>query len=154
MDRYLGQQPQPVCTAVNDPPVDDATAAYILETRRSFEDLRQVAAQLAGLLVLAASGSKSAGPHHPMLESAAQLYREALARICPARVTPQALKHHRYLLEAAGSLAIALEAARRSPAIDPVLAPLRAAYARLADAARELPGFRMVAFEQGCCGRK
>ena len=35
--------------------VDDATVVYILETRRYFEDLRQVASQLAGLLVLAAA---------------------------------------------------------------------------------------------------
>jgi hypothetical protein len=153
MDRYFRQHSESVCAAVNEPPVDDATAAYILETRRSFEDLRQVAAQLAGLLVLSAAGSKSAGPDHPIFHSAGQLYRESLDQLRRTRVTPRARKHHRHLLEAAGALAIALEAASRSVAIDPVLAPLRSAYAHLADAARELPGFAMVALEQGCCGR-
>ena len=42
--------------------VDDATAAYIVENQKCFEDLKQVAAQLAGLLVLAAAGSKEARP--------------------------------------------------------------------------------------------
>ena len=57
--------------------VDDATAAYIVENRKCFEDLKQVASQLAGLLVLAAAGSKEAVPDHPMLGAARELYREA-----------------------------------------------------------------------------
>ncbi len=47
--------------------VDDATATYIVENQRCFEDFKQVASQLAGLLVLAAAGSKEATPDHPML---------------------------------------------------------------------------------------
>jgi len=133
--------------------IDDATTAYILETRKPFEDLRQVSAQLAGLLVLAAAGSKSAGPHHPMLESAEELYREAAEGIRSARVPARARRHHGYLLAAAAALRQSLTAAHRSPEIDPVLTPLRAAYADLEGAAGELPGFEMVAFAQGCCGR-
>ena len=52
--------------------IDEATATYILENQRCFEDLKQVASQLAGLLVLAASGSKEAVPDHPMLDAAGQ----------------------------------------------------------------------------------
>ena len=33
----------------------------------------------------------------------------------------------------------------------PILPPLRAAYDALADGSQTLPGFEMVAFEQGCC---
>jgi len=134
--------------------VDDATAAYILETRRPFEDLRQVAGQLAGLLVLAAAGSKNAGPHHPLLDAAGLLYREAIDGIHQARVTNRARRHHHHLLQAAATLGAALAAAKRSPQIDPVLTPLRSAYDQLLQASQELPGFAMVAFEQGCCGRK
>ena len=47
----------PVAKAHSD--VDDETVTYILATRKHFEDLRQVAAQLAGLLVLAAVGALS-----------------------------------------------------------------------------------------------
>jgi hypothetical protein len=165
MDRYFGQHNEPVCAAVGEATafpdgrgsathaVDEATTRYILETRKAFEDLRQVAAQLAGLLVLAAAGSKSAGPHHPMLESAKQLFEEGHDAIRRARVPKRAQRHHDSLLRAAGALQAALLAAYRSPEIDPVLLPLREAYAQLQHASNELPGFPMVAFEQGCCGR-
>jgi len=113
-----------------------------------------VAAQLAGLLVLNAAGSKSAGPYHPMLEAAEQLYRETVENIQHARATDRARQHHQHLLQAAALLEAALAAAHRCLEIDPVLIPLRAAYAQLQSASNELPGFEMVAFEQGCCGRK
>jgi len=131
--------------------LDDATAAYILETRRCFEDLRQVAAQLAGLLVLEAAGAQSALPEHPMLAAAEQLYADAVEGVRRARVTDGARRHHDHLLQAALALREALSAAHRSLAIDPILVPLRVAYARLQKAGAELPGFPMVAFEQGCC---
>jgi hypothetical protein len=149
MDRYLGQHPQPLRAAV-----DDEAAAYILETRRGFEDFRQVAAQLAGLLVLAASGSQSAGPHHPILTSAAELYRNALETLHRARVPLSAHMHHESLLHAAAALGRAIQGAQSGLAIDPVLIPLRAAYGHLQLASNALPGFPMVAFDQGCCARK
>jgi hypothetical protein len=180
MDRYFGEQPQSLRDAVEHVgqafgpaaafsggapggspaagrkacPTDDATTAYILETRKAFEDLRQVAAQLAGLLVLNAAGSKSAGPHHPMLASADRLYQETIESIQRARVADRALRHHTYLLQASAALRTALFAAHSGLEIDPILTPLRAAYAHLQRASNELPGFEMVAFDQGCCGRK
>jgi hypothetical protein len=36
--------------------------------------------------------------------------------------------------------------------LDPILTPLRAGYTHLQHAANALPGFEMVAFDQGCCG--
>jgi len=134
--------------------LDDATVAYILEARKHFEDLRHVSAQVAGLLVLAAAGSKSAGPYHPMLESAELLFQEAAEAIQCLRATPRARRHHYHLRQAAAALEQALSAAHRSPEIDPVLMPLRAAYAQLERVSNELPGFEMVAFEQGCCGKR
>src|SRR5436190_8174674 len=52
------------CRAMSDV-IDDRTASYVIEVHPHFEDLRHAAAQLAGVLVLAASGSKEASPHHP-----------------------------------------------------------------------------------------
>lgn len=132
-------------------PLDDPTVAYILETRRAFEDLRQVAAQLAGLLVLEAAGAKSGGPEHPMLEAAGRRHAEAVEAIHGVRVTIPARRHHEFLVAAAEAIGRALEAANHGIEIDPVLKPLRSAYAHLQDASRELPGFEMVSFEQGCC---
>jgi hypothetical protein len=126
----------------------------VLATRRPFEDLRQVAAQLAGLLVLAAAGSQSAGPHHPMLTSAAQLHSEAVDALHHASVPPQARKHHGHLIDAAAALHTALVAAQTGIAIDPVLVPLRAAYDDLQLASTSLPGFPMVTFDLACCAMK
>jgi len=132
--------------------VDGETAAYILHTRRPFEDLRQAAAQIAGILVLNASGANTASPDHPLLRTAAELHRGALEEVHHAKPTPRASRHHRCLLDAGSALAEALAAARQNPEIDPVLVPLRRAYTHLQNGAKTLPGFEMVSFEQGCCG--
>jgi hypothetical protein len=138
--------------------VDDATVAYILENRKHFEDLRQVASQLAGLLVLAAAGSKDALPDHPMLEAGEQLYQGAADGLRRATVPLRARRHHEHLLQATASLGDALAEASRcfrprggGLEIDPILHPLRAGYAELERAAATLPGFELVAFERGCC---
>jgi hypothetical protein len=134
--------------------IDDATAAYILETRKCFEDLRQVTAQIAGVLVLAAAGGNSATPDHPMLQAAAELHRAAFDQLRGVRPTGPACGHHLCLTQAAqalsSALAIALSGGRRME-LAPVLLPVRAAYAHLQRAADTLPGFEMVEFGQGCC---
>src|SRR5579862_3842541 len=132
-------------------PVDGETAVYILETRAQFEDLRQAAAQLAGWLVLSAAGAKTASPDHASLGSACDLQQNALEQVRRARPSERAKVHHHYLIEAAAGLGAALAAARKNLETEAVLIPLRAAYADLQRAAGTLPGFEMVAFEQGCC---
>ena len=131
--------------------IDAETAAYIFQTQRAFEDLRQVASQIAGLLVLNASGAKTATPDHPLLRSAADLHCGAIDAVRMSQPTPRARRHHMYLLEAGAFLDTALNAARAGGQIDPVLVPLRRAYERLQKGAAVLPGFEMVAFSQGCC---
>jgi hypothetical protein len=125
--------------------VDDQTAAYIIVTQKYFEDLKQVAGQLAGLLVLDAAGSKDAGPDHPMLLSAEQLYKQAANGLRGVSVSARARIHHDHLLNALAQLGEAL-----SNAGDP-LVQLQAAYAELRSASRTLPGFQMISFERGCC---
>jgi hypothetical protein len=138
-------------------PPDDLTVAYIVESQPLFEDLRQVAAQVAGLLVLAATGSREAAPDHPMLGAAEVLFKETLERVERTRATEHARPHRDSLRQAAQALGEALPAVRTLLAapnganFDPVLIPLRDGYSHLQRASRVLPGFRMVAFEQGCC---
>src|ERR1700727_1657774 len=91
--------------------VDDATATYILENHTCFEDLQQVASQLAGLLVLAAAGSKEASPDHPALLRARELYREATEEMQRGQPTERARKHHEHLTKAAGMIGAALRQA-------------------------------------------
>jgi len=137
--------------------LDDRTVAYVVESQPLFEDLRQVAAQVAGLLVLAATGSREASPEHPMLAAADGLFAQTVDGLARIKAGDQVRPHLDSLRQAAVSLRTALTAARallaapRAGDFDVVLVPLRAGYRHLEQATRALPGFRMVAFEQGCC---
>ena len=122
--------------------IDDQTTAYILAVQVYFEDLKQVAAQLAGLLVLEAAG---AAPDHPMLASAGQAYKNAADGLKSVRATTRTRAHHGHLLAAAAKLNEALLARGDT------LRLLEGAYAELRAASRTLPGFRMISFERGCC---
>jgi hypothetical protein len=138
------------------PVLDDSTVAYVLATRPHFNNLRDAAAQLAGLLVLAASGARSAGPGHPMLRSAETLFQESSDGIRRTRSTGRARLQHQHLLRAVESIGGALAAARDGPGrahLDAVLTPLTAGYTHLQRASNALPGFEIVSFERACCGR-
>jgi hypothetical protein len=132
--------------------VDDATAVYILENQKCFEDLKQVASQLAGLLVLRAAGSKEAVPDHPMLGTAGELFREASDALRRSFPTPRARRHHEHLALAVASIGMALKEAGGALNVDRTLVPLRAGYAELEKAADALPGFEKVAYDRACCG--
>ena len=122
--------------------IDDQTVEYILAAQIWFEDLKQVAAQLAGLLVLSAAG---AAEDHPMRPSAERVYQNALDGLRSARVPGRARRHHDHLLAASGKLGDALGTKG-----DPLVF-LEGAYAELRSASRSLPGFQMISFEHGCC---
>jgi hypothetical protein len=128
--------------------VDDQTAIYVLATRNAFEDLRQVVSQLAGLLVLAAA--KGTGDS-PSLEPTSRLLRQAEDALSNSPFTDRAAPHHAQLVRASAHLKIALQRAGVRIDVDEILPPLRAGYDALQAASRTLPGFEMVAFEQGCC---
>ncbi len=130
--------------------IDDATAVYIVENQKCFEDLKQVASQLAGLLVLEAAGSKEATPDHPMLGTARELFREAEDALRRARPTERARRHHQHLARAAKLIGAALQEPWDGADI---LIPLRAGYTELERAADALPGFEKVSYERGCCAR-
>jgi hypothetical protein len=122
--------------------IDDQIVAYTLIAQTYFEDLRQVAAQLAGQLVLDAAGAL---PDHPMRRSAEQVYRQAVDGLRSVRVPVRARVHYDHLLTAATKLNEALHGSG-----DPLI-PLESAYAELRSASRALPGFQMISFERGCC---
>jgi hypothetical protein len=133
--------------------VDDATAAYILETQKCFEDLKQVASQMAGLLVLAAAGSKEALPDHPILGAARELFCEASDALRRAFPTPRARRHYEHLARAASGIGMALKEAGGVLNVDRILIPLRAGYTELERAADALPGFEKIAYDRACCSR-
>jgi hypothetical protein len=133
--------------------VDDATALYVQRVHRHFEDLKQIAGQLAGLLVLAAAGGETASPDHPLLRAALDLYHQSAEGLRRVPCPPLAREHRGHMLGAAAHLGDALAAARSSlPGdIDPVFSAVKAAYADLGRAAASLPGFHIVSFERACC---
>jgi hypothetical protein len=126
--------------------IDDRTAAYIRATHPAFEDLRQVAAQLAGLLVLREAGARTAEADRRAVEA---VFRRAADCVLSASATERARKHHRHLCRSIDALDRALALAQSS-AGDPLEA-LREAYQQLQSASRTLPGFEMIHFAQGCC---
>jgi hypothetical protein len=128
--------------------IDDQTAIYILATRKAFDDLRQAISQLAGALVLASAKAKSESSN---LESTSTLHQQAVEILRDASISARAAVHHAHLLQAAHQLEIALQKSARPLNVDAVLPPLRSAYESLQKASQTLPGFEMVAFEQGCC---
>jgi hypothetical protein len=134
--------------------IDEATAAYIVENQKCFEDLKQVGSQLAGLLVLAAAGSKEAVPDHPMLALAAELYRDAGDALRRSRPTERARLHYHHLELAATAIGLALRETERNFSVnmDRILTPLRLGYSELERAADALPGFEKVSYERACCG--
>ena len=121
---------------------DDSTTAYVIATQPYFEDLKQVAAQLAGLLVLEGAG---AAADHPMLLSAQAVWRNAVDGLRSTRVPECARVHHGHLIAAARNLSAALQGTGDK------LIPLERSYAELRAASHALPGFPMISFEQGCC---
>ena len=139
--------------------LDERTVRYVLETRPHFEELRQAVGQVAGMLVLAAAGANSVTQDHPLFATARDALTRATDGIRWMRASAGAAHHHRHLLGAAEALGFALKRAKEDmhlhgverERIDPVLEPLQVAYRHLAWAAKALPGFEIVSFDQACC---
>ncbi len=150
--------PDPVLPAVNPDALDDATFAYITAVQLPFEQLRQAAGQIAGVLVLAVT-TKQGTAGHPMLDLADTARQAAADAVLGRQPPPRGAHHHRHLVLAVRAIAAAIDAARLNrrgsddTGTDAVLTPLRAGYQELQWAAAVLPGFETVAFSQGCCAR-
>jgi hypothetical protein len=145
--------------AAPDGTLDDRTVRYVLETRPHFEALRQAVGQVAGMLVLAAAGAKTVTQDHPLFANARETLERAGDGIRAARASRRAAHHHRHLVAATDALGLALRQAQEDmhlhglerERIDPVLRQLQTAYRHLAWAAKALPGFELLSFDQACC---
>ncbi|GAB0117747.1 hypothetical protein [Acidisoma sp. 7E03] len=136
--------------------LDERTLFYIEQARPVFDRIGRVSAQLSGLLILAATGARSA-QGHPMFALIAE-GREALAAaMAILRPPPSAAHHHHHLRRAAVAVARAVDLAeqrlhRRDDALlDRLTAALRAANQELHWATNALPGFAVVDLRQACC---
>jgi hypothetical protein len=139
--------------------IDERTVAYVLAVRPYFEDLRQAISQIAGMLVLAASGAKSVTQDHAMFSAAREAHRRALDGVRSTRPTTRALHHHKHLLGAVCDLGMALARSAEhlhAASVDKqrsemVFDPLKSAFHNLNWAARSLPGCEILSFDQACC---
>ncbi len=139
--------------------LDDRTIRYVLETRPHFEDLRHAVGQVAGMLVLAAAGSKTVTQDHPLFATARATLERVSEGIGAAHPSARAVHHHRHLIAAVGGLGLALKRAQEDlhlhgidrARVDPVLDPLKTAYRNLGWAAQALPGFELLSYDQACC---
>ena len=87
----------------------DADLVYRVAAESAFDGLKNVAAQLAGLLVLRASGASAALPGHLMLMTAIDLLAETVDSIHTLRPRGERACFHRYhLLKAADLLELAV----------------------------------------------
>lgn len=164
MTRFTALPPLPrllACEALPGPlpaALDDATLVYVAAMHKAFDQLRQAAGQLAGVLVLAVAGGRGVAGH-PMLELADTALSAAADAVRSRRPPPRGAHHHRHLARALEQLGLALAAARLhlragdEAGTDAIMAPLRAGFAELQWAANVLSGFEVVAFSQGCCAR-
>jgi hypothetical protein len=138
--------------AESDPRIFD----YVVAAQDRFESLRRCAAQLAGLLVLAAAGGR-VDNDHPMVELARDTHGLAADATFSANAPSGAKHHHRHMLGATKNLATSLAAMpnaltkRDAESVDKALHFLRAGFLELQNASRCLPGFEIIDFEQGCC---
>lgn len=136
--------------------LDDRTLDYVERARPIFDRIARISAQLSGLLILAASGARSA-QGHPMFALTAQEGEVLADDMATLRPTDTALHHHRHLrraLHAAGcAIAFAAEGLHRwdDATIDRITAALRAANRELQWATAALPGFAVVDLRHACC---
>jgi hypothetical protein len=136
--------------------VDDRTTDYIWRAKTTFEFVQRMSTQLSGLLLLAATGARSAQGHpaFALLLEARDNLQEDLAVLGPSA---GAVHHHHHLRRAAEAVCAAVSHAEhslhRSDArmLDRATAALRCANQELHWAAAALPGFAVVDLRQSCC---
>lgn len=134
---------------------EQAIRAYIKQSRAVFEDLREIATQLAALLVLAAMEDRSACAEHPMFASALQRLDVAIDEASALQPAPLVAHHHRHLMRAVRLFRKTEEAmtgaGRLVGETAPVLALLKSAWQEMVHTSKALPGFHTVDLQQACC---
>lgn len=136
--------------------MDDGSIAYAIGMQLPFDCLRNAAAQLAGVLILAATGSRSGSPDHPILAVAADNHRQALDGMRAVRVPDDSRHRHLHMMRASSLIAEAVVAFKavatsRNSHVDAALALLARGWNELRLASVSLPGCEIVDFRHACC---
>jgi hypothetical protein len=141
--------------AINKGVLADATIDYIIKAQVHFDDLKQVASSMAGMLVLAETGIAEAATEQPMIAIAYETWKRAADGVGTLKV-PVLAEHFHVHLQKGSTLIGDLFASlyRRVPTSrsnDDAIRTLKLAWEQISFAAKALPGFETVDLEQSCC---
>jgi hypothetical protein len=134
--------------------LDDADGDYIAQAGPAFEDLRQVVAELAGLMLLRNLASGPGFATTCVTAHAQELFRAAADQIAALRPGPRCGHHNLHLRAAVESLRPLLDRASWPRLVGPEgqgADRLKAAWAEVVHAANALPGFETHDLSQACC---
>lgn len=135
---------------------EDGSVAYAIGIQLPFERLRNAAAQLAGVLILATTGNRSASPDHPIVAVAADNHRRAIDGMSAVKVPEGSRHRHLHMVRASSLIAGAVVkfksvATRNGSNVDAALALLVRGWSELRLASASLPGCEIVDLKQACC---
>lgn len=130
--------------------------AYAMGIQLPFERLRNAAAQLAGVLILAATGSRAGSPDHPIVSVAADNHQQAIDGLGAVKVPGDSRHQHLHMMRASSLIADALFAFKSVPTsknsnIDAALSLLVRGWSELRFASVAIPGCEIVDFKHACC---
>lgn len=131
----------------------DESGRYMLEAHRHFDDLKLVASQIAGILLVVESCAGGSIMGHPMLAQAQSLFEESRDGIRSLKPDASSQHHHHHLAKASSAIATTLAALTTNRRDDSAkaLPLLKAAWQQLVHASNALPGFEAVDLSQSCC---
>lgn len=136
--------------------MDDGSIAYSIGMQMPFECLRNAAAQLAGVLILAATGSRSGSPDHPILAVVIDNHQQAVDGMGAVKVPAGSRHRHLHMTRALTLIADAVVtfksvATRKHSNTDAALALLSRGWSELRLASMSLPGCEIVDLKHACC---
>jgi hypothetical protein len=134
----------------------EAAIPYTVDFHPAFDAVRRAAVQLAGLLVLAASGAKGGGPDHPLMNVARLSLAEGADLALRLKAPPAAMHLHYHLIQAIEGVERALRVAETTVGgarndVSAVAGLLRGGHEHLRAASNLLPGLQLTDFSRACC---
>lgn len=136
--------------------MDDGSIAYAIEMQMPFECLRNAAAQLAGVLILAATGSRLGSSDHPIVAVAIDNYQQAADGMSAVKVPAGSRHRHLHMMRASSHIADAVVTFKSVSTLkhsntDAALALLSRGWSELRLASMSLPGCEIVDLKHACC---
>ncbi len=137
--------------------LDSASEVYASRAKPIFASLRDIASQVAGLLVLSSVGNADAYDH-PMRGGAVRELTDTIDCLRSLGPTQRTQHFHDHLLQSSYWVGNALEMFPKVPAyqkdgtsVQSALECIKKALTELRSAGRCLPGFEVVDISSGCC---